>query len=70
MNELNYYVTCSHIQVLIGQQAYLTRQIVLNSIFFDTKRPKRRSIEILVENETTEQLINETAQQVSEFFLF
>ena len=32
MNALNYYVTSSHIQVLIGEQAYLTRQIVL----FDT----------------------------------
>ena len=62
MNALNYYVTCSHIQVLIGQQAYLTHQIVL----FDTQRPKRRSIEILVENETTVQMNNETAQQVKE----
>ena len=62
MNVLNYYVTCRHIQVLIGQQAYLTRQIV----FFDTQRPKRRSIEIPVENETTDQMNNETAQQVSE----
>ena len=63
MNALNYYVTCSHIQVLIGQQAYFTRQIVL----FDTQRTKLRSIvwEFLVENETTEQM-NETAQQVSE----
>jgi hypothetical protein len=40
MNVLNYYVTCSHIQVVIGEQAYLTRQIVL----FDTQRPKRRFI--------------------------
>ena len=59
MNVLNYYVTCSHIQVLIGQQAYLTHQIVLfellNSIFSDTQIPKRRPIEILVENEMTEQ---------------
>ena len=55
-------MTCSHIQVLIGQQAYLTRHIVL----FDMQRPKRRSIEILVENETTEQMNNETAQRVSE----
>jgi hypothetical protein len=54
MNALN-YVTCSH----------MTRLIVLNSIFFDTQRPKRRSIEILVENETTEQINNETAQQVN-----
>ena len=45
---------------------YLTRQIVLNSIFFDTQRPKRRSIAILVENEPTEQMNNETAQQVKE----
>jgi hypothetical protein len=52
MNTLNYYVTCSHIHVLIGQQSYLTRQLVLNSIFFDTQRPKQRSIEILVKNET------------------
>lgn len=52
MNVFNYYVTCSHIQVLIGQQAYLARQIVLNNIFFDTQRPKWRSIEILVENGT------------------
>ena len=59
MNVLNYYVMCSHIQVLIGQQAYLTRQ-----------RPKRRFIEILVENETTEQINNKTAQQVSEINRF
>jgi hypothetical protein len=30
------------------------------------QRPKRRSIEILVENEMTEQTNNETAQQVKE----
>jgi hypothetical protein len=60
MNALNDYVTCSHIRVLIGQHAYLT------CIFFDMQRPKRRSIEILVDNETTEQMSNETAQQVSE----
>jgi hypothetical protein len=42
--------------------AYLTRQIEL----FDMQRPKRHSIEILVENETTEQMNNETTQQVSE----
>ena len=41
----------------------MTRQILLNSIFFDTQRPKRRSIEILVENETAEQMDNKTAQQ-------
>jgi hypothetical protein len=35
-------------------------------LFFDTQRPKRRYIEILVENETTEQMNKETAQQVSE----
>ena len=34
-------------------------------IFFDMQRSKRRSIEILVENENTEQM-NEAAQQVSE----
>jgi hypothetical protein len=45
---------CSHIQVLIGQQAYLTH------------RPKRRSIEILIENETNEQMKNERAQHVKE----
>jgi hypothetical protein len=38
----------------------------LFDIYFDTQRPKRRSIEILVENETTEQMNNEKAQQVSE----
>jgi hypothetical protein len=61
MDALNYYVTCSHIQVLIGQQVYLT------CMFFDMQRPKRHSIvwEILVENETTEQMDNET-QKVSE----
>jgi D-arabinose 1-dehydrogenase-like Zn-dependent alcohol dehydrogenase len=37
-----------------------------NSIFFDTQRHKRHSIEILVENETTEEMNNETAQQVKE----
>ena len=57
---------CSPIQVLIGQQAYLTCQIVS----FTTQRPKRRSIEILVENETTEQMNNETEQQVSEINCF
>ena len=67
MNALNYYVTCSHMQVLIGQQAYLTRQIV---VFFDTRRHKWHSIEILVENETTEQMNNETAQQVSKINRF
>ena len=55
-------MTCSHIQVLIGQQAYC----YLPCIFFAMQRPKRRSIEILVENQTTEQMNNETAQQVSE----
>ena len=35
-------------------------------MFLDTQRPKRSSIEILVENEITEQMNNETAQQVSE----
>ena len=30
------------------------------------QRPKRRSIEILVENETTEEINNETTQKVSE----
>jgi hypothetical protein len=30
------------------------------------QRPKRRSIEILVENEMTEEMNNETAQQVIE----
>ena len=69
MNALNYYVMCSHIQVLNGQQAYLASQIVLfdssNSVI-DTQRPKRCSIEILVENEMTEQMNNETAQQESE----
>lgn len=45
MNVLNYYVTWSHIQVLIGQEAYLTRQIVLFDVYlFDTQRPKQRSI--------------------------
>jgi hypothetical protein len=41
MNALNYYVTCSHIQVLIGQQAYLTRQIVLfdMNLFLTRKDP-------------------------------
>jgi hypothetical protein len=29
MNEFNYYVTCSHIQALIGQQPYLTCQSVI-----------------------------------------
>jgi hypothetical protein len=59
-------VTCIHIQVL-GQQAYLTRQVVLFAVsFFDMQRPKRRSIAILGENETTEQISDETAQQVSE----
>jgi hypothetical protein len=59
MNAFNYYVMHSHIQVLIGQQAYLTRQIVL----FDTQRPKPCPIvwEILVENETTKQMKNKTA---------
>jgi hypothetical protein len=33
MNALNYNVTCSHMQVLIGQQAYLTRQIVLFDVY-------------------------------------
>ena len=33
---------------------------------FDTQRPKWRSIDILVENEITEQINNATAQQVSE----
>jgi hypothetical protein len=33
---------------------------------FDLQRSKRRPIEILVENEMTEQMNNETAQQVSE----
>ena len=62
-----YYVMCSHIQVLVGQQqAYLTHQIVLNSIFIDMQRPKRHSIEVLVENEMTEQMDNKTAQQVCE----
>ncbi|XP_023865487.2 titin homolog isoform X3 [Salvelinus sp. IW2-2015] len=64
MNALHYYVTCVHIQVLIGQQTYLTSQIVLNSIFFDTQRPKRHTIEIVVENET-EQMNMETAQQAN-----
>jgi hypothetical protein len=59
MNAFIYYVTY-HIQDLISEHAYLT------CIFFDTQRPKRRSIEILVENELTEQTNNETAQQVSE----
>ena len=64
MNALNYYVTCSHIQVLIGQQAYLTRQIVLFDVYlFDMQRPKQSSIEILVENETTEQMNNQTASK-------
>ena len=45
-------------------------KIVLNSMFFDTQRPKQRSIEILVENETTEQMNNEKAQQVSEINTF
>ena len=58
MNAFKYYVTCSHIQVLFCQQAYLTRQIVLFGIFFDMQRPKQRSIEILVENGTSEQRNN------------
>ena len=33
MNVLNYYVMCSHIQVMIGQQAYLTRQVVLFDVY-------------------------------------
>ena len=39
MNVLNYYVTCSHIRVLIGQQAYLTRQIVFFWGWFTRKDP-------------------------------
>ena len=35
-------------------------------MFFVTQRPKRRSIEILLEIEMTEQMNNETALQVSE----
>ncbi|XP_036822510.1 uncharacterized protein LOC110508496 isoform X5 [Oncorhynchus mykiss] len=62
MNALHYYVTYVHIQVLIGQHIYLTSQIVLNSIFFDTQRPKRHTIEIVVENET-EQMNKETANR-------
>ena len=33
MDVLNYYVKCSHIQVLIGQQAYLMRQIVIFDLY-------------------------------------
>jgi hypothetical protein len=62
MNLFN-YVVCSHIQVLMGQQAYLTRQIVLNSICFDTQRPNRRSMEIWFR---MKRLNNETVHQVSE----
>ena len=38
----------------------------LTCIFFEMQSRKRCSIEILVENETTEQINNETAQQVRE----
>ena len=38
----------------------------LACICLDTQRTNRRSIEILVENETTDQMNNETAQQVKE----
>ena len=40
------------------------------SIFFDMQRLRRRSIEILVENETTEQMNTKTALQVSEINRF
>jgi hypoxanthine-guanine phosphoribosyltransferase len=38
----------------------------LTCIFFDTQTPKQRSIEILIENETAEQINNKTAKHVSE----
>jgi hypothetical protein len=68
MNSLNYYVKCSHIQVLIGQIGLFdtSKSVIWRVIVSDTQRSKRRSIEILVENEAIEQMNNKTAQQVSE----
>ena len=55
-----YYVTCSHIQVLIGQIVLFEMYLLWHA------KTQTGFIEILIENETTEQINNETAQQVSE----
>ena len=70
MNTLNYYVIfkSGFVNKLIWH--LLPQEKGNQCIFFDMQRPKRRPIEILVENETTEQMNNETAQQVSERNLF
>ena len=68
MNVLNYYVTHSHSGPDWSTSLFDTSYSVIywSFSFFDTQRPKQRSIEILIENETTEQMNNKIAQQVSE----